>query len=199
MQKKILWVAAALVLIATPAVIGLFAVRGDDDGPRRSAALVAAGPMGGGYQLVIPGLQGLPSGKAIDVESFSWGAKNAGSADRSGLSSGTPQINDVMITKKIDQTSAALAQAVLTGAHVNQAVLTLFKADASGKMVSYAKYTLTDVLIGSVEHAGTADAIPTEQVSLNYAKMEADFSTLDPKGGTSPPSQFMYDLKATAQ
>jgi type VI secretion system secreted protein Hcp len=193
MRKKLIWAGAALVLIAIPAVIGLVALRGDDDS-RRSAALIGAGAKGGApsYQLEIPGVT--PAGKAIDVESYQWGISNAGSADRSGLTRGTPQLSDLVITKKLDQTSPILANHVATGKLLQSAVLTLYKQDPKGGiLVKYATYTMTDVLIGAVSHSGGGAEIPSESVSLNYAKLQTSISTLD-TAGLSPPEQATWDL-----
>lgn len=194
MKRTAMWVAAAIVLIATPAVIGLVVVSGDD-GSRRAGALVAAGK-NVGYQLVIPNVT--PSGKAIAVESFSWGVSNAGAAERDALSAGRAQLSDLIISKKLDQTSPVLAGAVVTGKHFPTAVLTLLKQDAKGVAVKYATYSLTDVLIGSVQHSGAGDDIPSEQVSLNYGKLETQISTLD-AAGLSPPENATFDLAALAQ
>jgi type VI secretion system secreted protein Hcp len=202
MRKKILWVAAVLALIATPAVIGLVALRGDDgssSAARRAGALVQVGAKGGGagYQLVIPPIT--PSGQAIEVQSFSWGVRNAGGTTYSGATAGKAQFNDLVIVKQIDQTSALFAQHVANGKHLQSAVLTLFKATSAGP-VEYAKYTLTDVLVGSATHSGNADAVPTEEVSLNYATIKADVSTVNSAGTKTGIEQFSWNLaEATAQ
>lgn len=195
MRKTVLWIAVALALIAIPAVVGLVALKGDDDS-RRSGALVALGK-GVGYQLVIQGLT--PPGKAIDVESFSWGIANAGAADRSGLSAGKAQLHDLVITKKLDQTSPLLANSVATGKHHTSAVLTLYKQDpAKGLAVKFATYTLTDVLIGNAQHSGGSPEIPSESISLNYGKLDAEISTVD-AAGVSPPEKASFDLSLLAQ
>ena len=198
MQKKILWVAAALVLIAIPAVIGLVALRGDDDGStasRRAAALVPAGPTGGGFQLTIPGVTWLPSTRAIDVLSYSWGVSNAGRTDYSGLTAGKASFNDLQITKQIDQASPHLALSAASGKHLQSAVLTLYRNSAVGQ-VKLATYTLTDVLIGAVQQSGSSNEIPMEQVSLNYAQVRAEFSGLDAKGGVTTAERFGWNLAA---
>lgn len=202
MRKKLIWIGAALVLIAIPALIGLVALRGDDDSSssaRRAAALVPAGlKSGAGYQLVIPGVT--PSGQAIEVHSFSWGVKNAsGTTYSGGTTAGKAQFNDIVFTKQIDQTSAMLAQACANGKHYPSAVLTLLKSSPNGP-VEYAKYTLTDVLIGAVEHSGSASEVPMESISLNYVSIKSDLSTVDNSGTKTGTGLFSWNIATnTAQ
>ncbi len=55
-------------------------------------------------------------------------------------------------------------------------------------------YQMTDVLITSVQHGGSADEVPTEQVSLAYAKLQVTVKDIDESGAATSQTTFLYDL-----
>jgi type VI secretion system secreted protein Hcp len=188
MRRKAIWGIVLAVLVATPAVLGLVLVRGDDSSSRRSAALVAVGS-GGGYELVVSGLT--PSGEAADVLSYSWGASSNASLSSTGYTTGRAQFEALQITKKVDIASPNFGKAVATGTHYPSATLTLYSG--SEKPTAYMIYKMTDVLITGVQHGGSANDMPTEQVSLNYAKLEVTHKELA-EGTVKRQTLFSYDL-----
>ena len=191
MRKKAIWGTVLAVLVATPAVLGLVLLGGDDDSSsRRAAALVAVGT-GGGYELVVSGLT--PPGEAADVLSYSWGASNNASFASTGLTSGRAQFENLQITKKVDIASPNFGKAVAMGSHYPSATLTLYSG--SEKPTAYMIYKMTDVLITGVQHGGSANDMPTEQVSLNYAKLEVTHKELD-EGTVKRQTLFAYDVAA---
>jgi type VI secretion system secreted protein Hcp len=201
MRRKIVWVAVALVLIAIPALIGLVAFRGDDDGSssasRRAAALIAAG--GGGFELKVEGL--LPAGdpRVIDVMSWSWGVSNSGtaySASTGGAGTGKTQFNEFNITKSVDSASPKLFLNCTKGTLFTKVTLTGRKAGETAQ--EYLVITLEQVLITSVQLAGSGpgDELPTEQVSLNFAKATIETTELNDAGkAESAPVIHFYDLR----
>jgi type VI secretion system secreted protein Hcp len=194
MQKKILWVAAALVLIATPAVIGVVALRGDGGSPsaaRRAAALVPVGT-GRGYELVVSGLT--PAGEAADVLSYSWGANSNASISSTGYTASKAQFQDLHVTKKVDVASPNFGKAVAIGTHYPSATLTLYKSVEGSKPVGYMIYQMTDVLITRAQHGGSADDIPTEEISLAYARLQVTYKQLSESNAVERQTLFAYDL-----
>lgn len=193
MRKKAIWGIVLAVLVVAPAVLGLVLARGDDDSSRRAAALVEVGT-GGGYELVVSGLT--PSGEAADVLSYSWGATNNATFATTGYTTGKAQFEALQITKKIDITSPNFGKAVATGTHYPSATLTLYSGGSEGaKPTAYMIYTMTDVLITGVQHGGSANDVPTEQVSLNYAKLQVTNKELA-DGAVTRQTLFSYDLAA---
>jgi type VI secretion system secreted protein Hcp len=190
MRRNIIWGLAVLALIATPAVIGLVALRGDDGGSRRSAALIDEKGAGAGYRLTIPPIT--PSGKAIDVVSYSWGVKSPGVVS-GGAATGKAVFGNLIITKKIDQASPLLVKGVVMGSKYPAVVLTLYKS-AGGTPATYMTYTLTNAIIASVDHSGTADAVPTEQVEFAYSALKLESAEVSDDGRAETPTQFEYNL-----
>jgi type VI secretion system secreted protein Hcp len=90
--------------------------------------------------------------------------------------------------------SPTFGKAVATGTHYPTATLTLYSGGLE-KPSAYMIYTMTDVLITSVQHGGSANDIPTEQVSLNYAKLQVTHKELE-AGAVQRQALFSYDLAA---
>lgn len=189
MRKKMLWAAVA-VLVATPALVGLLVVRGDEG--RRTGALIQPGA-GGGYQLEIAGLP--PSGEAMVIQAYSWGG-SANATLATGLTAGRAQIADLQVTKKVDKASPLLFKGLVNGAHFANATLTLYKGGE--RPVKYMEYKMTDVLITSVQHGGSADDVPTESVSLAYEQLEIAVEDKE-EGGAPAPTTYQYNLAQTKQ
>jgi type VI secretion system secreted protein Hcp len=193
MRRKAIWGIVVAVLVATPAVLGLVLVRGDDSSSRRAAALVAVGT-GAGYELVVSGLT--PSGEAAEVLAYSWGASSNATFGAGGFTTGRAQFEALQITKKVDIASPNFGKAVAMGTHYPSATLTLYSGGSEGtKPNAYMIYKMTDVLITSVQHGGSANDLPTEQISLNYAKLEVTHKELA-EGTVKRQTLFTYDLAA---
>jgi type VI secretion system Hcp family effector len=189
-RRRILWVAAAAVLVVIPAVIGLVALRGDDSSgeARRAAALVDEGPKGGGHQLTIDALT--PANQAIDVLSWSWGVTNPGAQTMAtgGSATGKAQLSELNFTKKVDEVSPKLFLGAASGKDYAQAALRLFNPSSG---TEYMTVTLSNVYIASVQYGGNKDEIPTEQVSLAFSKLTV--ATADETGAKGAPAT--YDLR----
>lgn len=135
--------------------------------------------MASDYFLYIDGIKGeSKEGKHrdwIELESFSWGASNAGASGASAWK-GDPYI----FHKTIDKASPLLAVACAKGNHIPQAILSCRRSTADTG--DYYKVTLSDCLVSSFAHGGEEGGLPHEEVSFNYTKIE--FSYAQVKGGT---------------
>ncbi len=174
MQKRFIWIAAALVLIAIPAVIGLVALRDDDD--RRAGALIPVGT--GSHELKIDGLTipGAAAGDVIEVDSWSWGASNT-PAPPTGTSrtAGAAKFTEISIQKTLDNSSPQLFLATAKGTSYPRATLTSRKSGETQQ--EYLIITLEQVLVSSVQFSGHGADVPTEQITLNFGK-----ATIEAKG-----------------
>ena len=174
MRKTILWAAAAVTLIALPAVIGLAAFRADDSSSsdRRAAALVAPGGTATAYQLqltqALPGTTEIKD--AIVIDSFSFGVENPttiGSAT-GGAGAGKIKFNEFQITKKVDSASPVLFKQAASGAHYKKAVLTVRNP---GDKDPYMTYTMETAFITKIDHGGKSPEVVNEQVTFVFGKL----------------------------
>jgi type VI secretion system secreted protein Hcp len=110
---------------------------------------------------------------SIDVESFSWGLTNSSTnTPGGGAGAGRASFQDFSFTSRVSKASPKLFLACASGQHIKKAVLTVRKAGSEQQ--DYLQVTLTDCLVSSYQSAGESggDAVPTDQFSLNFAKIE---------------------------
>ncbi len=119
----------------------------------------------------------------IQLLSFSFGATQAGTSGiGGGAGSGKVQLHDFQVTKHFDKASPKLFEACATGKHTPKVVLTCRKA--GGTQQEYLKYTFSEVLISSISQSGSgSEVLPTENVSMNFSKIEIEYKPQDEKGG----------------
>jgi type VI secretion system secreted protein Hcp len=134
--------------------------------------------------------------KQIDVLSWSFGATQTGSmAFGGGGGSGKVSIGDLNVVKRFDKASPKLFEALGTGKHIKEAILTLKKAGGD-KSVEYLNYKMTDIMISSVNWGGASDGeYPTETLSINFAKIEVVYTEQDNKGVAGAKTRAGFDVK----
>jgi len=131
----------------------------------------------------------------IDVDSFSWGATQSGSsASGGGAGSGKVSFQDFHFVHKVDKASPKLFEATATGKHIPKVEFTVRKA--GDKPFEYIKITMSDVLISGFNAGGSGDKKPTEEVTLNFAKIEFEYTPQDADGKALDKVKAGYDLKA---
>jgi type VI secretion system secreted protein Hcp len=134
--------------------------------------------------------------KEIDVLAWSWGASNSGTTHfGSGGGAGVANVQDLSLTKYVDKSSPTLLLKVMNGAHITDATLVVRKAGSTP--VEYIKIVLTDVLISSISMGGSGgeDRL-TENVTLNFAKVEYTYTYTDQYGKTLASPVTRWDIPA---
>jgi len=138
-------------------------------------------------------------GKEIDVLSWSWGMSNSGSAHvGGGAGAGKVNVQDLSFSKWVDSASPKLMLACCNGKHFDEALLTVRKAGE--KPVEYIKIKLTEVLITSISTGGSGgeDRL-TENVTLNFAKVNLDYTPQDDKGAPGTAIPMSWDISANVK
>ena len=118
----------------------------------------------------------------IDVLAWSWGMSQSGSMHvGGGAGSGKVNIQDVSLTKYVDKASPSLMRACCNGEHLTEATLTIRKAGKDA--LDYLKIKMSPVLVTSLSTGGSGgeDRL-TENVSLNFAKVEVGYTPQKPDG-----------------
>lgn len=152
------------------------------------------------YFLKIDGIEGESTDdkhKAeIDVLSWSWGETQSGThVGGGGGGAGKVSMQDFHFVMGYNKASPKLFLSCATGQHIKKAVLTCRKA--GGTQEEYLKVTFSDLLVSSYQTGGSAhgDVVPTDQISLNYSKIEWEYKPQTEKGGLGGPIKSGYDLK----
>lgn len=136
----------------------------------------------------------------IDIESWSWGETNAGShSGGGGGGAGKVQMQDFHYVMKMNKATPKLMLACATGQHIKKAVLTCRKA--GGKQENFLKVTMSDLLVSSYQTGGSghSDIVPTDQISLNYSKIEFEYKEQKPDGTLGGTVKAGYDIKQNKQ
>jgi type VI secretion system secreted protein Hcp len=128
----------------------------------------------------------------IDVEAWSWGESNTGSAHLGGgLGAGKVSMQDFNFMMHLNKASPALMQACATGKHIKSATLTGRKA-GKGQM-DYLTFKFYDILVSSFQTSGAGEH-PVESISFNYSKMDMEYFTQKADGSFAPGGRFKFDL-----
>lgn len=133
----------------------------------------------------------------IQLDSFTWSEAQTGISDANGGGgAGKVKVQDFHFTARLSEASTSLFLNCASGKHIPKAVLCARKA--GGKQVVFLRMIFTDCLVSSykVTGYGNADVVPTDNVSLNFAKMEVQYYKQNPNGSVSPAGQAGWDVKA---
>lgn len=131
----------------------------------------------------------------IEILSYSWGASQSGTlAFGGGGGAGKVQFQDFHFTSRVSKASPLLFLGCATGEHIKDATLSARKAGE--KQEDFLVIKLNDVLVSSYQAGGSSGGdIPTDQISLNYSKIEFSYVPQKPDGGLDAPVRTGWDLK----
>lgn len=153
------------------------------------------------YFLKIDGIEGESTDAKhkgeIDVESFSWGAAQtvpSPGGGGGGGGAGKVHVQDFHFTARTSKASPRLVLACASGKHVKSATLTARRAGKGQQ--EFLVYRFTDVLVSAYQTGGAAgDVVPTDQISLSFAKIELEYRAQKPDGSLEPPVKAGWDVK----
>src|SRR6185312_15071735 len=134
--------------------------------------------------------------KEIHVESWSWGEVQSGtSATGGGGGAGKVSMQDFHFVMKVNNASPKLMLACASGEHIKKAVLTCRKAGKDQQ--EFLKITMSDLLVSSYQTGGSGhgDIVPTDQISLNFAKIEKEYKPQKTDGTLDSAVKAGWDLK----
>jgi type VI secretion system secreted protein Hcp len=151
------------------------------------------------YFLKIDGIQGESPDKVhkneIQIESFSWGASNAGTFSYGGGGgAGKVQMQDFHFVMIVNKASPKLMLTCASGEHIKSAILTCRKAGKDQQ--DYLKVTFSDILVSSYQTSGSGgNVVPVDQISLNFSKIEMEYKEQKVDGSLGGAIKAHYDLK----
>lgn len=132
----------------------------------------------------------------IDLESWSWGASQSGTfAAGGGGGAGKVHMQDFHFVMKVNKASPRLMLACASGDHIKKAILTCRKAGKEQQ--EFMKVTFTDLLVSSYQTGGSGqgDVVPTDQISLNFAKIEVEYKQQNADGSLGGAVQAGWNVK----
>ena len=120
-----------------------------------------------------------------NLMSFSWGLHKAGAgATGSTRRRGVVTVEDVVISKEYDKSSPKLAESVCMGKIFPKVEIHDTTTYGDGNRAVFLKYELKNVMVSShnVSAAGGGDAVPHENISLNFEEVKQTYVEYDAKG-----------------
>lgn len=160
------------------------------------------------YWLEIDGVEGESHDEAlgndaIQIESWHWGQKNAGSwSINSGGGRGKVEMSDFHFSMWFNKASPKLFMLCATGEHIPHAKLICRKA--GGGQQDFVTITFNQVLISSFQTRGgntsSAQGVeelvhPLNEISFNFETIEVDYHEQGDDGATGATVSAGYDLK----
>lgn len=152
------------------------------------------------YFLKLDGIEGETHQKGhqneIEVLSFSWGATQTGTfSGNSGGGAGKVQMQDFHFVMSYNKASPKLMLACANGKHIPKGLLTCRKAGEGQQ--EFLKVHFNDLLVSSYQSGGSSsgDTVPTDQISLNFSKIEIEYAEQGADGKLKAPVKAGYDLK----
>ena len=112
-----------------------------------------------------------------------------------GGGAGKVQVEDFHFLMKVNKASPKLFLACCTGDHIPKAVLTARKAGKSPQ--EFLKVTMSDLLVSSYQTGGSGhgDVVPTDQISINFTKIEWEYKEQKADGTLGGAVKAGYDNK----
>jgi type VI secretion system secreted protein Hcp len=153
------------------------------------------------YKLVIESVRGemKRDGKddGIEVQSFEFGAEVARDG-ASGTARQRRRYSDVKFTKLVDRASPTLQSMLATNAKIKKATLSVYKGDGDKRLLYY-QLTLSDGYISSYRIVGQDrddqfGAIPRDEFSINFRKIDVDYTKQNQKGDADGTVSFSDQL-----
>ena len=154
------------------------------------------------YFLLFKGIEGeshdhkMKAKGAIDLESWSWGESQTGTGHTAGgHGAGKVHMQDFHFVTKFGKHSPKLFLACADGEHMKEALLICRKAGKDQQ--EYLHVKMTDLLVSSYQTGGSAhgDLIPTDQCSINFARIEFEYKEQKQDGSLGAATKAGYDVK----
>ncbi len=154
------------------------------------------------FFLILDGISGeshdhkMKSKGAIDVESWSWGETQMGTHSGGGGGAGKVAMQPFHFVQKVNKATPEMMLACAEGRHIKLAELICRKAGKDQQ--EFLTIKLHDLLVSSYQTGGSghSDIVPTDQFSLDFAKIELNYRPQKQDGTLDAAVQASWDRKA---
>jgi type VI secretion system secreted protein Hcp len=133
----------------------------------------------------------------IDLVSWSWSEQQQGTHGAGGGGgAGKVAIGEFHFATHESKASPKLMLACACGEHLKKATLVCRKAGKEQQ--EFLKIELSDVLVSSYKSGGNSHGttVPTDQVTLNFAKIEYEYKEQKPDGSLGGAVKAGWDVKS---
>ena len=134
-----------------------------------------------------------------DLASFSQGLTQPGSsATGQTRRRGDVIVEDVHVSKELDKASPKIAEAVCKGKVFPKVDIHLTASYTDAGRVTYYAYELKNVLVTSynISGSGQSEAVPMEDISLNFEEIKVTYTEADDKGKSKGNVEYGWKVEA---
>jgi type VI secretion system secreted protein Hcp len=199
------WVRKTLPVLAASAI--LVGVLGISSLGSRNTVEAAPATGNADYFLKIDGIAGDSTDAQhvgeIELNSVDWsnngtpGLEQSGTTAGSGGGAGKVKLNDIHFTQNVSKASPKLMLSTANGQHYKEAILSVRKAGKT--KTQFLTFKMTDVLVSSYRFTGKDQSLPTDEFSLDFAKIEQSFTPQKADGSADTPVTGGFDFKANTE
>ena len=135
----------------------------------------------------------------IDILAWSWGMSQSGTTHMgSGGGAGKVNVQDISLTKYVDNSSTDLMKFCTNGDHIEEGTLVVRKA--GGEALEYIILVMKDIIVSSVSTGGSGgeDRL-TENVSLNFGAYEIKYTPQTKDGAAGTATEWKWDIAANKE
>lgn len=134
----------------------------------------------------------------IDVLSWSWGiSQSANTHMGGGGSQALSSHQDLSFVKWCDKSTPGIMHSCSSGKHISKAEMICTKSSGDNKALTYLTIKMHDVIVSSISTGGSgAEDALTENVSLNFAKVEFEYIVQTKEGAAGAKPKMTWDIKA---
>lgn len=131
----------------------------------------------------------------IDLISYAWGESRE--IPSSPIGAPKVKIQDLAFTFENGRASPALMFLVANGAHAKKAVMTCRIPGATRNTHEFAKWTFGDVMFSAYQTAAAVQQAgkPVDQVAMNFAQVEYQYTPQLPNGQSGTPTTVQWDVR----
>jgi type VI secretion system secreted protein Hcp len=136
----------------------------------------------------------------IEIESFSWGASRpaASPGGGGGPITGKVVMQDFSFTTPVSKASPKLFLALVENKQIKTALLSVRRTGDEQR--DFLKVTMSDVRVLSwKQEAGAVPGLPSDQVSMNFSKLQIAYTGQSPTGGAGETVTATWDGKGNTK
>ena len=136
----------------------------------------------------------------IELLSWSWGATNPTTIVGTGMSAGKVSMSDLSFTKHVDKASPKLLELLVTGKHVDEAILYCSKQTGGKTPEDFVTIKFKEVYVSSYQTGGSSgEDVGSESISITYGVINFDYKVQDKAGTLTSAGNVEYDLRKREQ
>lgn len=200
-------IAALLAIIVVVASVAVYKSKNQDASLAdvKSAMQTEVSAAAVDYYLKIDGIEGESTDdqhkNELELLSFGWSKDGPGilqaiaQSSGGGRGAGKTQFFDVFFNAMVSKATPKLLLAAASGQHIPSATLSVRKSGGDHNQQDFLIVKFSDIMVSSYQIGGSSGEVPTDQFSINFAKVEFEYRAQKPDGTLDAPVKGGWDVQ----